>query len=810
LFFKLNKRQVQTIFKYSLKNETSMKKLRMLLTLLLVSVCSWQSAWADVEVSVTLSETNSLNNELTAQSVTDVKTITKLTVKTNDGVKLGDEDWSAMQSMSGLVELDLSQASADAVPNSQFSSYSDSGSTYCPNLVTVKLPNGLQTIGSSAFYQKSALVTVEVPSTVTTIGASAFSGCSLLEDCDLSGCQITSIPSNCFACCSKLNSFTIPSTVTTIGSFAFQYCETFTSALPANIENIGSGAFQYAAMTDVEVVIPENMEVNYSMFDNSGIKSIEFPTTYYQYVGCFDYCNNLTTVTLKSPTVVDYNSAISNAGNVTLVVPSHLVSSYMSHTQWSKYKEVNAISPDVTNYTVSADLKLSNSQMRMAGNPSVFFNEGASFIIAGSAAQSFTDFTTSANMYDYDDYRHKYSMILNESAAVSVSGDYKQRIKVYGYRWYFLCLPFDFTVSDVSVESGSFVIRTYDGAKRNTNNSASENWSDNLTGATEIKAGTGFILQTSVETWVTFKAKSGGTNLAFSKESDGLNIALAANNSNASASTANTGWNMVGNPWQTYYNIHEMNYTAPFAVWSGYSYSTYSPADDDYALRPFHAIFVQCPSGVSEIGFPSAGRQLTSEITGQSGARAVSASPRKLFDIQIVSGELNDKTRLVVNPEATMEYEIGRDASKFFADGTATPQIYSLDADGTQYAINERPADSGTLRLGIIFAADGEYTLKAIRNQIGEVILTDHETGIMTNLQENDYTFDAKAGTSNARFSISFSKGTTGIGDALNSEKAEKEVYTLDGIMVGSTTSGLQRGVYVVRQGQKTQKVIVK
>jgi len=40
-----------------------MKKPRMLLTLFVVNVCSWQSAWADeVRAEVTLNETNSLRN----------------------------------------------------------------------------------------------------------------------------------------------------------------------------------------------------------------------------------------------------------------------------------------------------------------------------------------------------------------------------------------------------------------------------------------------------------------------------------------------------------------------------------------------------------------------------------------------------------------------------------------------------------------------------------------------------------------------------------------------------------------------------
>ena len=197
-------------------------------------------------------------------------------------------------------------------------------------------------------------------------------------------------------------------------------------------------------------------------------------------------------------------------------------------------------------------------------------------------------------------------------------------------------------------------------------------------------------------------------------------------------------------------------------------------------------------------------------MTSQNPGRRRAAKNRQLFDIQIANGELNDKTRLVVNPDAAMDYEIGRDASKFFANGSATPQIYSLDAEGTEYAINERPADNGTLKLGILFAADGEYTLSAIRNEMGQVVLTDHETGIQTDLQKSNYTFEAEAGINNTRFTLSFCNGITGISTAMSSETAEKEVFTLDGIKVGNSTDGLKSGIYVVRQGQKTQKVIVK
>ncbi len=785
-----------------------MQKIKMILTLLLVSVCSWQSAWADdVVVNVTLKETNSLSTEILAiQGINSVAVVTHLTVTTNPGVQLGANDWTTMKSMTALQVLNLSNASADAVPERQFY-----GSNSCPNLVTVNLPHDLTTIGEEAFDYKNNLVTVVVPSTVTTIGSSAFNYCQKLENCDLSQCNITKIPSNCFSGCYKLQSFTIPSTVTDIGNSAFSDCQQFTSSLPTGLKSLEGGAFYNAAMNGVNVVIPEGMVVNYNTFDYSGISSIEFPTSYYREVSCYNHCSNLTQVTLKSPTMVSDSWAVNNASSITLKVPSHLIALYKSDPQWSKYHDAVAISPAVTDYTVSANLNLSNSSIRMEGTPSLFFTSNASLTIAGSSAQTFNNFTASAYCYNYPYSYNYYTMILNEAANVTLSGDYKLRYQTRAsQQWYFLCMPFDFLVGDVSVKSGSFVIRKYNGARRNTENSNSGNWSANLANDVEITAGTGFILQTSEETVVTFKAKAGGTNHAFKKNSDVIDITLAANNSNDQASAANTGWNMVGNPWQTYYNIHNMNYTAPFAVYTGSNYETYSPDDDDVALEPFQALFVQCPSGVTSIGFPANGRQLTSVVTAANPTNTRAAEGRQLFDIQIAKGELRDKTRLVVNAKAAMDYEIGRDASKFFAEDTATPQIYSLGADGTQYAINERPAGSGTLQLGILFAADGEYTFSAIRNEVGQVILTDHETGIKTDLQQKSYTFEAKAGTSDTRFSLTFGDGATSISTIKGQAVVEKEVYSLDGFKVGNSTSGLKKGVYVVREGQKTQKVIIK
>lgn len=795
-----------------------MKKFRMLLTILMVSVCSLQSVWAQdpVEVEVSLLEPNSLSTEI-QKYVDDVKTVTKLTVSSGT---IGELDWKTMQSLDALQTLDLSGATFTAVPDNQFG-YTDYR-VICPNLVTVILPNGVKTIGNSAFSRKSELTTVTIPSTLTTLGESAFESCSSLQTCSLADCNITTIPAACFYGCSNLASFTIPATVTSIGGSAFYYCKLFTSVLPPNLESLGTSAFDGAAMTDLDIVFPENFVVEYYVFRDTQIKSITFPTTYPGNNSSYspiDGCKNLTDITLKSATVSPTRPNTLNVENITLHVPSHLVASYKTDSYWKDYKDVVAISPAITSYTVFDNLDLASSAMRMDGTPSIFIevpNYGSRiFKISGESAQTFNDFTASArpNFLEMNDYLYKcWTMILSECPNVSINGDFKQRIRTDAGGWYFLCLPFDFDVESITTESGQFAIRTYNGALRNTadESTSGNNWT-NLTSGT-VTAGTGFIFQTSKYTWTTFVAKKGGTNYAFKTSSDVLNIPLAENNTNTSASAANTGWNMVGNPWMTYYNAHKLNYTAPFCYFNGSTYQTISISDDDYAIKPFQAIFVQCPTGVSEIGFPASGRQLTDEITNQNGSRALFGSDRKLIDIQITCGEeLKDKTRLVVNPEALFDYEIGRDASKFFSSETLCPQIYSLDVDGTQYAINERPDINSEIRLGIVFASDGTYEISAPRNAIGNVTLTDNETGIETDLSETSYSFEAKKGTNEKRFTLKAgSRGTTGIQTLTQPETNDIEVFTIDGQNVGKTTNGLKKGVYVVRQGKSAKKVIIK
>jgi hypothetical protein len=137
------------------------------------------------------------------------------------------------------------------------------------------------------------------------------------------------------------------------------------------------------------------------------------------------------------------------------------------------------------------------------------------------------------------------------------------------------------------------------------------------------------------------------------------------------------------------------------------------------------------------------------------------------------------------------------------------PQLYVLDG-GVQYAINERPLEEGIFSLGMIFPTAGNYTLSLPDNpdEQMEVVLTDLQTGAETNLTETAYTFDANSGSVANRFSVRFTKKSTNAIPHTNASYGEPVYYDLQGRILPATPT--QSGIYILRQGQTSHKVIVK
>ena len=150
----------------------------------------------------------------------------------------------------------------------------------CSGLTSVTIPDGVTSIGSSAFSGCSGLTSVAIPDSVTNIGSSAFSGTPFYNDqtdglvlfgmvlyamkgtCPASVIipnGVTSIGSSVFNGCSGLTSVTIPDSVTSIGSSAFYGCSGLTSvAIPNSVTSIGYQAF-YGCSGLTSVTIPDSV-----------------------------------------------------------------------------------------------------------------------------------------------------------------------------------------------------------------------------------------------------------------------------------------------------------------------------------------------------------------------------------------------------------------------------------------------------------------------------------------------------------------------------------------------------------------------
>ena len=783
-------------------------------------------------ISVSLLEPGSLGTEVLAQ-VNNIKDVLRLKVKG----EMNSEDWANILLMPNLYSADLSEAIITEIPDNQFRDHN----SRMWNFHKIVLPEGLTRIGTNAFcdteveevnfpstlteiangaFQSTLLKKALMPETVTGIGEYAFYGCRSLTEISYPS-ERTYIPACCFWDCYHLQAFDLPEKLKTIGDYAFyntRNCK-IDAKFPESLETIGYASFHAAAIDTL--IIPEGVSIGDYAFEScNNLKYVEFPTTYNNATTywLFSECNNLRTIRLKSPTVANYSSNFINDGyraDITLQVPDYLVSAYKLHTYWYNYGNIEGFATsEIDTWTINAPLAL-NAKSRFQGSPNIIL-KNTTLSMSGETDMELDDFSMTLNNDSYERY-YTSSQVLTASANMDIKGVLSLDYRTRANQWFYIALPFDIRVGDIQT-TAQYAIRYYDGANRASASVASGNWK-NYTADDIIPAGTGFVFQTSQEVWNKFIAYE-NTNKSRAFAGEDLSTPLDANPCEVSA---HKGWNLVGNPWMTWFNIHTVDFTAPITVYDQYNnrYQAYSIIDDDVALHPTQAFFVQCPEDIEAITFPARGRQLTSEITDQNGARSI--SPRRLIDVELSNDHFSDKTRIVMNEKATLGYDYGSDASKFFADGNAV-QLYTIDTNGESYAINERPTDNGVVDLAFSVPASGYYTLSLPRNQLETVILKDLLSDTETNLSQGDYYFNSDAGTFTNRFQLTFKTQATGI-DELQDKITEVvianggiqttgfvQIYALDGSLVteGEGFVALKKGFYVVNANNKSYKIVIK
>ena len=692
-------------------------------------------------------------------------------------------------------------------------------------LISVSMPKVID-LGGWAFSGCSQLKYISVPN-VTSVGACAFANCIKLSTMDLHNVkelgagvfynngyanvylrsvilsdELENIPEYCFLGCKNLSDLTLPKSLKSIGYKAIP-CLASEVIIPEGVTSIDSGNFTNSS----SIAIPSTAQKIGSL----GGKNL-------QHV----YCNVIAPLSSKC-----FDDTY--AAQATLHVPAFSVNAYKLSDEWYHFNSIVPIDNELSDIIFNNDFTLTSS-IGLANKPNFSVvssngNSSSSSAIHNSGHLTVaTDIALPLGKYMQEQkflYTDPYVSTPYVSTLVNnremTADEVIVKMWLPQNQWNFISLPFDVNVSDIVYPDGTlWVIRKYNGANRAA--MVGDTW-QNMTNGQTLNAGEGYILHCTNEDDDNSSSRSNYICFTFKavNNSKKNNIFTATDveqplNTYASEFAHNRSWNLVGNPYPSFFNSQDIEHDGVITVWNGDGYTAFSLVDDAYYLPPNEAFFVQCPANKESMKFNAEGRshkyKYTSNSADYNRARAArqmtkSDGNRHLYNFALSNGQYTDKARLVLNENAKLDYELSCDASKFMSSNFSVPQLYIIEK-GQRMSIDERPLSDGVIALGVFCGTTDEYTisLATTSENNNSIILVDKETGTETDLIHDVYHFKAGTGTYNERFAIKIGNNTTGVLHIEDNEENKKDIYNLN----GQKLQAPQKGINIINN----KKVIVK
>lgn len=275
------------------------------------------------------------------------------------------------------------------------------------------------------------------------------------------------------------------------------------------------------------------------------------------------------------------------------------------------------------------------------------------------------------------------------------------------------------------------------------------------------------------------------------------------------------GFHLIGNPY-----THNIYKGANAAISSEYlteglytlnvNGGWVAGTDNSTAIAPSCAVLVQA----------TAAGTLTITNTDHQGPQAKYANDQIMFTVE--NTEYTDNTYVL--------FKKGQGLNKIEHRNAEIPMLYVI-SEGENFAIADMPDNTSVINLGFEAKTMGQYTisLKA-EGQYSYMHLVDKLTGNdIDMLVEDSYTFVGTPNDRNDRFVLRLNYNAAGIdtesdifayqsgNDIMVSGEGELQVFDIVGRKVMTTDingvetiNGMNRGVYIFRLNEKTQKIVVR
>lgn len=260
-------------------------------------------------------------------------------------------------------------------------------------------------------------------------------------------------------------------------------------------------------------------------------------------------------------------------------------------------------------------------------------------------------------------------------------------------------------------------------------------------------------------------------------------------NANASIpyTNSNSGWNLLGNPYTSALDWNAVTGKASLAGGAFYCWNStsgkYSVSDgyaavnqlnivSPYSIPAMQGFFVKA-TAVGSLGISTA--KIHSAIPYYKSSNSLN----DMIRLTAQRGLFKDEALVVMNSSATNNYDEAYDASKFFANNTDIPEIYTL-AGSEKIAINKIGSFPAVVPVNIKMGVADNVTITAsdFANFDASVyiILEDMLNGTFQNLRQNpSYTFAAAVGENAGRFNLHFSYNALIVNDV---KKENASIYS--------------------------------